>query len=73
MTYPNNLSVLVLKVNSDGLVLLDDLVHNVLFRIINLRTNQLFDGDSINKLKRTEIVALVNGNQNTFDNILNKY
>ncbi len=73
LTYSNNRTVLVLKVNSDGLVLLDDLVHNGLFQIVNLRTNQLYDGDSINKLKRTEIVALISGNQNTFDNILNKY
>jgi phage anti-repressor protein len=73
LTHVNNLMVSVLKVNSDGLVLLDDLVINGLFKIINPNTNNVFDGNSINKLKRTEIYVLISSNQKLFDNILSNY
>jgi len=73
LTYSNKLMVAVLKVNSNGLVLLDDLVFNGLFQIVDPKTNLLYDADSINNLKRTEIPTLILANKSALDLILNKY
>lgn len=73
LTLSNKLMVAVLKVNSNGLILLDDLVYNGLFQILNPKTNLNYDADSINSLKRTEIPTLILANRSNLDLILNKY
>jgi hypothetical protein len=72
-TYSNKLMVPVLKVNSDGLVLLDDLVTNGLFKINNVVTKTYHTAFTINSLKRIEIPALILPNLTTLKSLLNKY
>jgi len=73
LTYSNKLMVAVLKVNSNGLILLDDLIYNGLFQITDPKTNLLYNADSINGLKRTEIPILILANRTNLDSILSKY
>ena len=72
-TYSNKVVVPVLKVNSDGLLLLDDLVNNGLFKINNFITNSNHTAASINSLKRIDIPVLILQNLTHLNLILSKY
>ena len=72
-TYSNKLMVPVLKVNSDGLILLDDLIHNGLFKLNNSINNTLHTAHSINNLKRIDIPVLILQNLTILNSLLNKY
>lgn len=72
-TYSNKVIVPVLKVNSDGLILLDDLVNNGLFKINNFITNSNHTAVSINSLKRIDIPVLILQNLTHLNLILSKY
>lgn len=72
-TYSNKVVVPVLKVNSDGLILLDDLINNGLFKINNSITNSNHTAASINSLKRIDIPVLILQNLTHLNLILSKY